>query len=75
MTIKQHTTHFKECDCFMRISEHERIIKEKDQEIANAKKTIERDEALRTEYHREITAQQERIKELESRVEDLNDEK
>lgn len=41
------------------------IIKEKDQEIANAKLTIERDEALRTEYHQEIAELKAKLKRLQ----------
>lgn len=50
-------------------------VKEKDIEIKNAKKTIELDDALRTEYHREIQELEAKIKELEARIEDLNDKK
>lgn len=53
----------------------DKATKQFQEEIANAKKTIERDEALRTEYHIEITALQARIKELEARIEELNDKK
>jgi hypothetical protein len=42
----------------------DRELNKKEWEIANAKKTIERDEALRTEYHREIAELKEKNAEL-----------
>lgn len=63
--MKNHTTHFEGCDCYIRISEHERLIKEKDEKIIllmDAAKTRERTLTTRNKEIAELKADRDKWK-------------